>query len=1392
MKATNECFKGRSNAGWSTIIGVFLLLCLISSVLIYQAQTPIPNNLHQPSTVAKSHILANFAKIPLAFEVNNGQVDNQVKYLSRNHGYNLFFTPTALVFSFQSAMPAEQKHGKSPLTNVPLKTNNEVIHVDFVGANVNPTISGAEKLQTTSNYFLGKDPKAWHTNISNFARVNYKNLYPGINATFYGNQDRLEYDINIAPNVDPKAFRLNFQGMKNITINKNGDLVLTALSGKSISMHKPIVYQEINGTKKTISGNFVIVNNQVGFNIGAYDKTKPLIIDPILYYSSYLGSASNLNIQAGIAIDDFGSAYIIGTTTDANFPVINPYQGTMNGSTAAVVTKFNVSGDSLIYSTFLGANQSDGSTTDGFGIAVDSAHNAYVTGDTNSANFPTVNPFQSTKTGTTDAFVTKIDATGGNLTYSTYLGSDDTTFGQAIAVDNSNSSYVTGYLSGSNFPLAHSFQDTNNGSFAAFVTKFDASGSGLVYSTYLGSNTSDGKVTKGHGIAIDSANNTYITGYTTSDNFPTINAYQNTRHSTDSKNDAFVTKFDANFVDDKLFAAYSTYLGGSDDNYGYSIAVDNDQSAYVTGYTTSTDFPTQSPYQGSANDNWNAFVTKFNTAGTGLVYSTYLGANISDSSQTFGYVVAVDSLHNAYVTGTTTSGNFPTTTDAFQPQLSTPGALDAFVTKFNSAGSALFYSTYLGNGATSIGTAIAVDRFGSFYITGDTSASNFPTTSNAYNNSKVGDVDTFNIFVARFSDIRPWSWTNNNITNGTQLDVFDLTTSPQGLFALARDQVDQSKARVYFSNDPITPTWAGCGWEIEGGVPTPHTSARFGINVYNSSVYVPTDNDSQIMLSNGSGFNAVRVDNTSGNNTAAFILNSANRAYFIARNASGGDDAVMMGNNSSGSWVWTNQTITNTGKIYYIDGDDAAQQLYIATANGLYACTGAKYVSCNAGNWSKITTPYDPNPITRVIYKFKPGDQTIPPAANTSLLAIGGHDGVYVSTDNGSNWSSKIEPIFGNIISGIAVDTKYIYITSYTVAAAHNNKSELGKYSVDNFKQSDCRKGRNELINGLSTGGLTIGKVYVRGLANPSVNIISDFEFGNTSNGSLGYSPAVMGVSLLSNSTTFDTEAVYVPTLGPSCNGGYSTGVLQTTFIITATAEEHGSISPSGDTPVAYGASQSFNISPDTGYHISDVLVDGVSVGTPSTYTFTAVTANHTITASFAIDTFTITSSAGPGGSIAGPSTVDYGDTPSFFISPFPGYHISDVLVDGSSVGTPSVYPFGPVTSDHTIEAFFEADPVITYTITSSAGPGGSIDPNGQQIVISGGSITFNINPDPNFHISDVLVDGFSVGTPSTYTFDGVTADHTIEAHFDSDTFTNGLRQMLRREINYHQVRIKK
>jgi ELWxxDGT repeat protein len=703
------------------IFVLLLALALLASTGLagaLEAQIPVKQASTPVSEAAKQQVLQAYGKLPLRFEANQGRTNAQVKFLARGGGYTLFLTSTEAVFALrqpQEGRDAEAMKYRDRKRHKPKHETQKpatVLRMKLVGANPQPLVSGLEKLAGKSNYFIGKDPKKWRTNAPHYAKVRYSGVYPGVDLVYYGNQRQLEYDFIVAPGADPKTIALQFQGAEKVEADGIGNLVVHTAAGK-IQLQKPFVYQEVEGIRQRIPGGYLLKGKlQVGFEVGAYDTTKPLIIDPVLVYSTYLGG-SNAEYGYGIAVDDSGNAYVTGDTYSTDFPTQNPLQPTLSGGRDGFVAKLNADGSALIYCTYLGGSGADSP----YVIDVDGSGNAYVTGDTSSIDFPTTpGSFQPGHgDGSYDAFVAKLSADGSALVYCTYLGGTGSEWGSGIVVDASGNAYLTGDTSSIDFPTQNPLQAAHGGGYSdAFVAKLNAAGSALDYSTYLGGSDRE----YGSGIAVDSSGNAYVAGETRSTDFPTQNPLQAAYGG--GYKDAFVAKLNAagSALD------YSTYLGGSSHDYGFAIGVDDSGNAYVSGETSSTDFPTQNALQPNHGGGRDAFVAKLNAAGSALVYSTYLGGSAYEGAWK-GF--AVDGSGNAFVAGDTGSSDFPVTDNALQPSLA-GGYYDAFVVKLNASGSE-FYSTYFGGSHTDYAYGIAVDASGNAYLTGETRSTDFPTAN---------------------------------------------------------------------------------------------------------------------------------------------------------------------------------------------------------------------------------------------------------------------------------------------------------------------------------------------------------------------------------------------------------------------------------------------------------------------------------------------------------------------------------------------------------------------------------------------------------------------------------------------------------------------------------------
>lgn len=743
-----------------------------------------------------------YGKLPLRFEINKGQMDSRIQFVARGSGYNLFLTPAESVMVLSKSSGARSRVRDARVEKSLHSSNRvtSVVRTKLIGSKIKPDIIRLEELSGKSNYFIGNDPAKWQVGVSSYARVKYADVYPGIDLVYYGNQGRLEQDFIVGPGSEPRAIRLSFDGVQRLRIDGHGDLVLSVQGGK-LRQSKPIAYQVVQGQKHEIASGYCITGkNEVGFEVGAYDTSRPLVIDPVLVYSTYLGGGGN-DISNGIAVDSAGSAYVTGSTLSTNFPTLNPRQATNQGANDVFVTKLNAAGNALVYSTYLGGTVNThvtGSGDDqGKSIAVDSSGNAYVTGFTSSTNFPTQGTLRPTYGGGTfDAFVFKLNATGATLAYSAYLGGSLEDEGNGIAVDSAGNAYLTGYTQSTNFPTVTPFQASIAGGSNAFVTKVNAAGSAFVFSTYLGGNGGD----RGNAIAVDASGNAYITGNTNATNFPTVNAFQPFNSGPEQfgpSTDAFITKFSATGTS----LIYSTYLGGNipypelasfASDRGYAIAIDSSGSAYVTGETGAQDFPVANAFQYSNRGNLSAFVTKLSPSGSSLDYSTYLGG--SGYSGGTGNGIAVDAAGQAHVAGYTLANDFPTA-NALQANLRTNpgGGVDAFITKLSSGGNSLIYSTYLGGYTDDRARAIALDPSGNAYVAGFTDSTDFPSSGPAQPANGGGQ----DAFILKIADVPGYS-ISGRITTAAGQSVNGATVALSGTQSSAT--LSDSNGNYTFAN----------------------------------------------------------------------------------------------------------------------------------------------------------------------------------------------------------------------------------------------------------------------------------------------------------------------------------------------------------------------------------------------------------------------------------------------------------------------------------------------------------------------------------------------------------------------------------------------------------------
>ena len=790
---------------------------------------------------AKPAVAPNFGKLPISFTANQGQAAKGVNFLAKGQGYGLYLTANEAVLALSKPASRAGRTNIQEIAHLRMLRpflslaqrrrlaklsaglpRRDTLRLQLQGANAQAQVSGSDELPGTTNYFLGNDPSRWRTRVPTFAKVHYTGVYPGIDLIYYGNQRRLEYDFVVAPHANPRQVELHFSGAQQLKLDGDGNLLVFEDNGE-VAFEKPVVYQDEKGQRVPVKGRYTLLaNHTVGFKVGKYDRSKTLVIDPTLSYSTYLGGSTE-DAGVAVAVDAASNIYVTGFTLDTDFPVTTGAFQTTNTAEneVAFVARLNAAGSALVYATYLGGTSGGdefSEDSEATGIGVDASGDAYVCGETYSNTFPvTTGAYQTKNNGFTNnaenTFISKLNPTGTALVYSTYLGGsgmsiDGSFFFEGdnplrMTVDAAGSAYVVGTAFSPDFPTSPGAYQTTNKAAAnlapnAFVAKLSPNGNALAYSTYLGgsgvspSDLSDdddeGGGEAGYGISVDSNGEAYVSGYTYSADFPvTANGYQQVNHGTANVAvNAYVSKFNATGT----LLLDSTYLGGtgiapssegefdsSGGDEATGVALDASGNVYLTGVASSTDFPTtagayQTTNKAAANLGINIFVTKLDPTLSTLMYSTYIGgsgipsSNISNrGGGDFGTGLAIDAAGNTYVTGATESPDFPVTSDAFQTGPRSTEVVDSgFFTELNPTEARCNTPpTWVGAAAGFYGETdldyfdgdffydLALDSSGNAYLTGYAYSYDFPVTKNAIQTvNNAGGGPGGNSFIAKF------------------------------------------------------------------------------------------------------------------------------------------------------------------------------------------------------------------------------------------------------------------------------------------------------------------------------------------------------------------------------------------------------------------------------------------------------------------------------------------------------------------------------------------------------------------------------------------------------------------------------------------------------------------
>ncbi len=837
-------------ASKTILAGVALLATAICAPRALAQQPPAA------SARQRSREIRSFGDLPLSFEPNVGQAAARVRFLARGSGYEVLLTRKAAVLALMPAARTNTRLAR-PASHAPA-LNSTVVSMRLAGA-APSTIRGDSPLPGTVNYIAGSDRARWKTGIATFSRVRYTSVYPGIDLVFHGSASHLEYDFDVGPGARPDAIRMRFTAP--VRLDRRGNLVLSG-AGK-IAFRRPLLYQMVNGRRVPVPGGFRLAGRHtVGFMLGRYNRALPLVIDPVLDYSTYLAGSSLDQILA-MAVDLAGNTYVTGNATSCNFPITpGAYQSnapnclTAGGPGNFFVSKLNPQGTALVYSAYVAGF---GSQSIGWAIAVDANGDAYV-GGAASAGLPvTPGAFQTTDkaaaVGAFNGYLFELNPVGSNLLYATYLGgsSGETIYG--VALDGAGNAYVAGVTYSSDFPATPgAFQSKYTNPTVdlptSFAAKFNPDGTQLLYATYI-TGTNDGAPNdSANAIAVDSSGDAYVVGQTTAQGFPVTSGAFQMNYCTRTGPYCNLTGYIVKLNPAGSQEVYASYLGGSMESQAEAVAVDSSGSAYVTGGTTGGNATTQGAFETVAPGH-DAYVVKVDPTGDSLTYATYLGGSCQDTAQVqgdTGYSIAIDGSGDAYVAGQTCSVDFPVTNNAVQSTIqganSQNQASSAFFSELNPAGGQLLFSTYLGGSSMrDSAKGVGLDAQGNAYIAGTTNSTSFPVTTGAFQTKSTADASGF---IAKFTVPAGGQVVQHDFS--LALNPSAATISPGGT---ATGTITITPVNGFY--EPInlscsgTPNWANCN--ISNPVITPDGSAATTtLTVTTSTQYSRTEMPGRTVL----------------------------------------------------------------------------------------------------------------------------------------------------------------------------------------------------------------------------------------------------------------------------------------------------------------------------------------------------------------------------------------------------------------------------------------------------------------------------------------------------------------------------------------------------------------
>lgn len=971
---------------WRTHRAVFIAHILIITIAVAvffvvrnnssrsSAQSASPT----PSTSPRLASETRYGRLEMSFERNQGQTDRQVKFLARGRGYDLFLTPAEVVLTLRNA---------------------SVLRLSLAGSKPASSIEGEDELPGKVNYLIGDNKQQWHTNIPTYRKIRYREVYPGVDVVYYGNQRQLEYDFVVAAGRDPGVIKFKLAGADRINLDESGDLRLT-VKDSEVRLHKPFIYQLTEtGDRSEVKGEYVVKGREIGFKVRAFDSQKPLIIDPVLSYATLLGSSGDESGN-GIAVDAQGNAYVTGVTSSATFPTTPPPGSQQPPPGTAFVTKLDATGSNLVYSTYLGL-----SGTIATAIAVDSSGNAYVTGSTPA-----------------DVFVNKLNPSGSDVPFAMRFGGSGEDRANGIALDSSGNVIVVGQTTSTNFPtinaIKSTFDPSDSCSQDGFVTKINPASIGFVFSTYLGGNKCD----RANAVATDAVGNAYVTGETDSANFPIANAFQSTISNQAGK-DAFATKLSGSGS-----LSYSTYLGGSGNDTGNGIAVDASSNAYITGITTSTNYPTANAFQptGGADLGGDAFVTKLNSVGSSLVYSTYLGGSSTDT----GRSIAVDTTGNAYVTGSTFSTDFPILAGALRTR------------------SPLFRST--------------------------DGAANWNNDTSGFKDSSIADlainpVQPSILYAATFTGVfksinsgRTWSPSNNGLQSLFVNRVVVDPATPSRIYAVTSGP-NSATAGIYRSLD------SGNTWTRASNGISNTTLLGLAVDPVNpATLYVSALGPGMHKSTNG-GDSWTLVGNPAVRNSNFIVVDPFNNSTIYATDFNNEVGGIFRSTDAAATWERIGFDQLGAGGRFVAVSPHTPGLVYATTNAGLFKSVDG------GNNWSSVRirggrVVFDPvNPSTIYLLDF------------SDLLLL-------KSNDNGQTWLPANKGLNTTFTNAIAIDPSNPSILYASTSNGTDNDAFVTKINPAGsaLVYSTC-------LGGASNAGLdesaaiaidSIGNAYITGTTN--------------------------------------------------------------------------------------------------------------------------------------------------------------------------------------------------------------------------------------------------------------------------------------------------------------------